>query len=94
MIERIAVLYVSVIEPGLKILLVVILIAFGLYVFNFLRGGESKGNLISGLVNIIVKSIIKTVQLAGKALLGSIKLLLNTSRVIFATVRDFLKSEI
>ena len=94
MIATIAQFYVDVLEPGFKIFLVVAVIAFILYGINILRDSKKKTDLVGGLVTLIVKSIIKSMQLMGRLLLGSLKVLLKTSRVIMATVRDFLTSKI
>ena len=94
MIHTLANLYVNVLEPALKVLLVVFAVAFVLYLFNLLRGGDKKNDLITAVVNGVVKITVKTVQLIGKSILGGFKLLLKTSRVIFATLRDFLTSKI
>ncbi|RYG62144.1 MAG: hypothetical protein EON60_00945 [Alphaproteobacteria bacterium] len=94
MIDTIARLYVNVLEPGFYILLVILLAVFVLYVINLLRGGGAKDDILSNVVNGTIKMIVKSVHLIGKALLAGCKMLLKTISLIFATVRDFLKSEI
>ncbi len=94
MIDSFAHFYVNVIEPGFSILLIVLLVVFVLYVINLLRGGGSKDDFLSTVVNGMIKMIVKSVQLVGQALLASLRMLLKTISLIFATVRDFLKSEI
>jgi hypothetical protein len=94
MIAYIAQLYVNVLEPAFKVLLIAAIIAFLLYGFNLLRGGDKKNDLVNGVVNLIVKISLKTIQLIGKGILGFFKMLLKTIRVLMATVRDFLTSKI
>ena len=94
MIATIARLYVNVLEPAFKIFLVIAIVAFLLYGFNLLRGGDKKNDLVSGVVNIIVKSTWKSIHLTGRGVLGFFRMLLKTIRVLMATVRDFLTSKI
>lgn len=94
MIHTIAEIYVNFVEPAAKVLLVVFAIAFVLYVFNLLRGGDKKNDLVTAVVNGTVKLVVKTVQLIGKAILHSLKMLLKTTSLIFATLRDFFTSKI
>ena len=94
MIHALAVFYVNILEPALKVLAVVFAIVFVLYVFNLLRGGDKKNDIITVVVNGMVKMIVKSVQLVGKSIVTSVKVLLAASRVIFATLRDFLTSKI
>lgn len=94
MIDSLAHFYVNIIEPGFSILLIILLVVFVLYLINVLRGGGSKDDILSTVVNGMIKMIVKSVQLVGKALLGCFRMLLKTISLIFATVRDFLKSEI
>ena len=94
MITYLAQLYVNVLEPAFKVLLVVLVVAFVIYLFNLVRGKDMKNDFIGTVVTGIIKTFIKSIQLFGKALLGSFKVLLKTSRVIMATVRDFLTSKI
>lgn len=94
MIASLARLYVNVLEPAFYIFLVIAVLAFLLYGFNLLRGGDKKNDFITGVVNIIVKSTWKSIQLIGVSLAKFLKLLLNTIRLLIATVRDFLTSKI
>ncbi len=94
MIESLAYFYVNVLEPAFYILLILLAVLCVLYIINMLRGGGGKGDFLSTVVNGMVKILVKTVQIIGSALVGSLKMLLKTISLIFATVRDFLKSEI
>lgn len=94
MIETLAHIYVNVLEPAFTFLLIGLAILLVLYVVNLLRGGGAKDDILSNLVNGTIKMLVKSVHLIGKAMLASIKMLLKTISLIFATVRDFLKSEI
>ena len=94
MIHYLAQLYVNFLEPAFKVLAVIVVVAFVLYLFNLLRGKDMKGDFVSTIVNFIVKAIMKTIQLTGKLLLKSLKVLLETISLIIATVRDFLTSKI
>lgn len=94
MITYLAQLYVNIIEPGMMILAIIIVVAFVLFLFNLLRGSAEKNDFITNVVNFVVKTIMKTIRLAGVTLLKSLKVLLTTTSLIFATVRDFLTSKI
>jgi hypothetical protein len=94
MIAMFARFYVNVLEPAFYIFLVVAVVAFLLYGFNLLRGGDKKNDLVSGIVNLIVKSSWKSMQLVGVALRKTLKVLLETISLLIATVRDFLTSKI
>jgi len=94
MLSSIASFYVNVIEPTLQVLAVAALVIIVLYLLNLLRGGDRKGDLITVVVNESFKFIFRFIVLIGKSLILLARMLLNTSRVIFATLRDFFKSEI
>ncbi len=94
MLSSIAIFYVNVIEPTLQVLAVVAVVIGVLYLLNLLRGGDRKNDLITLVVNEFFKMIYKTIVLSGKAVVAVAGMLLKTSRVIFATLRDFFKSEI
>lgn len=92
MLSAIAEFYVNIIEPGLVVLAVFLACAMVLYIFNFLRGGK-KDDVVTLLVNSIFKGLVKSMQLIGKALLSFVRFVMRTVQVLFATIRDFLKSE-
>ncbi len=94
MIPYLAQLYVNVLEPAFTILCFVIALAFVIYIFNLLRGAGDKNGFITNVVNFVVKTFVKTIQLTGVGVLKSLKVLLTTTSLIFATVRDFLTSKI
>lgn len=94
MIHSLALLYVKVLVPSVKVLAVVLVVAFVLYLFNLLRGGDSKNDFIGTVVTGVMKGVIKFIQLVWKSLLVSFKMLLKTISLIFATVSDFLTSKI
>lgn len=94
MLSSIATFYVNVLEPTLQVLAVVALVIGVLYLLNLVRGGDRKNDLITVVVNEFFKLIYKTIVLMGKSVVALALMLLKTSRVIFATIRDFFKSEI
>ena len=93
MLARIAELYVNILEPGFKIFLVVIIVAFLLYGFNLLRGADTKSSFVGVFVGGTVKIIGKTLQVIARSFVALLKLLMRTIRILMATIRDFLKSE-
>ena len=94
MIATLARLYVNVLEPVFYVFLVVAVISFLLYFFNLLRGGDKKNDLVSVIVNMIVKSSMKIIQLTFIAIKIFFNMLLETIKLLIATVRDFLTSKI
>lgn len=94
MIHTLALLYVKFFIPALQILSGLILLLLIIYLFNMLRGGDRKNDFIANVVNGMVKGFIKFIQLIGKMIIGSVKLLLKTISLIIATVSDFLTSKI
>jgi membrane-associated phospholipid phosphatase len=93
-IAYIARLYVNLIEPGLMILAAIIGLAFIFYLFILIRGGDPKKSLPGQVVNLTFISTMKMLKFIGQASLKFLTVLLKTTVLIFATMRDFFKSKI
>ena len=94
MVHTLAEIYVHFLEPALKVLAVIIAVALVLYLFNLLRGGDSKGGIASYVVNATFKTIAKSIKLIGVGIAKSAKMLLKITSLILATLRDFFTSKI
>lgn len=86
--------YVNFIEPFGKLLFFIVIAAFLLFLLNLVRGTSKEANLTNGVVNLVVKILKGTVSYTGRFLVWSSKVLLKTTVVIFASIRDFFTSKI
>ncbi|PZP40005.1 MAG: hypothetical protein DI585_02315 [Pseudomonas fluorescens] len=93
MIAQLAEIYVNLIEPGIKILLVVIVVAFIVYGFNMLRGGKANEGVVGAFVTGLVKLVVKVLKLIGRGFLAFMGFAVRTFKLLFATVRDFFRSQ-
>lgn len=93
-ISHIAYIYVTYLEPLLKILFFAVVLIVVLHLFNSMRDGKKHSDIISFAFNGML-SLIKGVFLyAGLILAWMGKMLLKTIKLIFASVRDFFTSDI
>jgi hypothetical protein len=94
MIDAIAWLYVTILEPVGVVLfwlmIAVVVVAF----INFLRDPKSRTNIINSLATGLFRLIKSILSASGKVLQVTLKVLLNSIKVIFAAVRDFWGSKI
>jgi len=72
----------------------IIALAFIIYLFTIVRGGDTKNSLAGDVVRGTFTSIMKTLKFIGVAITKIFKVLLKTTVLIFATMRDFFKSKI
>jgi hypothetical protein len=94
MIDAFAWFYVNVLENLGKVLLVLFALVVFLSIINFFRDPKAKANLINSFVAFIFQIAKTSLVWTGKVLRGSIIMLLNIIKVIFAAVRDFWTSKI
>jgi hypothetical protein len=94
MIDAIAWLYVSVLEPAGTVLFWLAIAVVVIALINFLRDPKSRANIINNLATGIFKLIKGVLVGIGKVLHVIFKMLLNSLKVIFAAVRDFWGSKI
>jgi hypothetical protein len=86
--------YVNIIEPFGKLLFFIIIAVFLLFLLNLIRGTSKDANFTNSVVNLIVKILKGTVTYTGRFLVWLSKVLLKTTIVIFASIRDFFISKI
>lgn len=92
MIEGFARFYVNILEPSAQVLAVALVLLLVLYVFNVLRGGAAKGDVLSVFVGGVMKLLLKTIQVIGRGMAAALRSTFRVLRLVFATVRDFLFS--
>lgn len=86
--------YVNIIEPFGKLLFFIIIVVVVLFLFNLIRGTSKDANLTNGVVNMLVRFLKGTVTYTGRFVVWLGKVLLKTTIVIFASIRDFFTSKI
>lgn len=93
-ISSLAYLYVTYLEPLLKILFFATILIIVLHVFNAMRDGKKHSDIIGMAFNGLM-SLIKNVFIyTGMAVAWFGRLLLKIIKLIFASVRDFFTSDI
>lgn len=92
--QQLAHVYVTFVEPTLKVVTFLIIVVFVLYIFNTMRDGKKKTELINNIVNGCVKVLTVSFSYAGLALLASAKFLFRLATLVVAAIRDFFTSKI
>ncbi len=87
-------LYVSVIEPTLRILAFFFFVIFIIWVFMLLKSGEKKGDMINAIMMGTWKGIAAVTLFFGAALAWIFKFFMRVVTVVFASIRDFFTSEV
>jgi hypothetical protein len=93
-VERLAFIYVHILEPALKVLAFLVLVVTVLYIFNAIGDSKKKTDFVNSMFNLLMKSVV--VLFTGLGRLGLIlgRLLLRVFTLLVATVRDFFTSKI
>lgn len=87
-------LYVTVIEPTLRILAFAFFVIFIVWLFMLLKSGEKKGDMINAIVMGTWKGIVAVLMFFGAALAWVFKFCVRIVTIVFASIRDFFTSEV
>ena len=93
-ISNLAYVYVTYLEPLLKVLFFLTILIVVLHIFNAMRDGKKHSDLIGMAFNGLVSVIKNIFVYVGLAVAWFGKMLLKVIKLIFASVRDFFTSDI
>jgi hypothetical protein len=93
-VSELAVVYVHVIEPVLKVLAFFLVVLTLLYLFNAMGDSKKKADMVNGLFNILIKGAMLLATGLGRGVLFLGRLLLRIINLLVATISDFFTSKI
>ena len=93
-IEELASLYVTSIEPTLKVVGFIFVAMIALWLFSLMRSGDKKSELLDSIMKGIWAGTVALFTYIGMGLWWVVTFIIRIITIIFASIRDFFTSQV